>query len=136
MTIGLTTPSPYYLNLITKFPPRPITNDEELIATQQMINSILDKNNLNQDDQDYLRVLGMLVYEYEEKNEQFPELTDQEFLQTLMEDYNLKTSDLLGIFQQEEVVLDILSGKRQLNAQETFKLRSASLRDASQTLVP
>jgi len=74
MTTGLRTPSTYYLSLITKFPPRPITNDAELIANQQMINSILDKNNLNQDDQDYLRVLGMLVYEYEEKNEQFPEL--------------------------------------------------------------
>ncbi|NEQ68866.1 MAG: transcriptional regulator [Symploca sp. SIO2D2] len=74
MTTGLTTPSSYYLNLITNFPPRPITNDAELIANQQMINSILDKNHINQDDQDYLRVLGMLVYEYEEKNEQFPEL--------------------------------------------------------------
>ncbi|NER46438.1 MAG: transcriptional regulator, partial [Symploca sp. SIO1A3] len=79
------------------------------------------------DDQDYLRVLGMLVYEYEEKNEQFPELTDRELLQTLMEDYNLKISDLLGIFQEEEVILDILNGKRKLNAQETFKVRSALL---------
>ncbi|NER92311.1 MAG: transcriptional regulator [Symploca sp. SIO1B1] len=127
MTTGLTTPSSYYLNLIAKFPPRPITNDAELIANQQMINSILDKNHLNQDDQDYLRVLGMLVYEYEEKNEQFPELTDRELLQTLMEDYNLKISDLLGIFQEEEVILDILNGKRKLNAQETFKVRSALL---------
>lgn len=124
MTTGLTNPSPYYLNLITKFPPRPITNDAELMANQQRINSILDKTNLNQDDQDYLRVLGMLVYEYEEKNEHFPALTDAELLQTLMEDYNLKISDLLVIFQQETVILDILNGKRQLNAQETFKVRA------------
>lgn len=127
MTIGLTSPSSYYLNLITEFAPRPITNDAELMATQQRINSILDKNNLNQDDRDYLRVLGMLVYDYEEKNEKFPQLTDAELLQTLMEDYDLKTSDFLVIFQQEQTILDILNGKRQLNYQEAFKLRSLIL---------
>ncbi|NEO17952.1 MULTISPECIES: transcriptional regulator [unclassified Moorena] len=127
MTTGLTSPSHYYLNLLTEFAPRPITNDLELTATQQRINSILDKNNLNQDDRDYLRVLGMLVYDYEEKNEQFPQLNDQELLQTLMEDYNLKISDFLVIFQQEQTILDILNGKRQLNSQEAIKLRSLIL---------
>ncbi|MBN4003348.1 transcriptional regulator [Nostoc sp. LPT] len=127
MTTGLTTPSPYYLSLITEFAPRPITNDAELTATQQRINSILDKSNLNHDDRDYLQVLGMLVYDYEEKNEQLPELTDRELLQTLMEDYNLKIPDFFGIFPQEQTVLDILNGKRQLNPQEAFKLRSLIL---------
>ncbi len=127
MTTGLTTPSPYYLNLITEFAPRPITNDVELVATQQRINSILDRKNLNQDDRDYLNVLGMLVYDYEEKNEQFPELTDRELLTTLMEDYNLNIQDLLGIFEQEQVILEILNGKRQLTSQETFKVRSLML---------
>ncbi|MCC5636080.1 transcriptional regulator [Nostoc sp. CHAB 5844] len=127
MTTGFTPPSPYYLNLITEFAPRPITNDAELITTQQRINSILDKKNLNQDDRDYLRVLGMLVYEYEEKNEQFPELTDSKLLQTLMEDYDLKISDLLEIFPQEQTISDILNGKRHLNSQEAFKVRSLLL---------
>ncbi|MEH2372457.1 helix-turn-helix domain-containing protein [Nostoc sp.] len=123
MTTGLTTPSPYYLTLITEFAPRPITNDPELMATQQRINSIVDKNNINQDDRDYLQVLGMLVYDYEEKNEKFPELTDGELLQTLMEDYHLKIPDFLGIFEQEQTILDILNEKRKLNSQEAFKVR-------------
>jgi HTH-type transcriptional regulator / antitoxin HigA len=127
MTTGLTTPSPYYLNLIAEFAPRPITNDAELVATQQRINSIVDNKNLNQDDRDYLRVLGILIYDYEEKNERFPELTDGELLQTLMKDYNLKVQDFLGIFDQEQTILDILNGKRNLNSQETFKVRSLIL---------
>ncbi|NEQ63293.1 MAG: transcriptional regulator [Moorea sp. SIO4A1] len=126
MTTGLTNPSPYYLKLITEFAPRPITNDAELIATQQRINDLLDQKPLNQDDQDYLRVLGMLVYDYEEKTEQFPELTDAELLQTLMEDYNLTIQDLLGIFEQEQAILDILNGKRKLNSQEALKVRRLS----------
>ncbi|MFN6559708.1 MAG: type II toxin-antitoxin system HigA family antitoxin [Nostoc sp. ChiSLP01] len=127
MTTGLTTPSPYYLNLIAEFPPRPITNDAELVATQQRINSIIDNKNLNQDDRDYLRVLGILIYDYEEKNERFPELTDGELLQTLMKDYDLKIQDFLGIFDGEETILDILNGKRNLNSQESFKVRSLLL---------
>ena len=127
MTNGLTTPSPYYLNLITEFAPRPITNEAELMETQQRINSIIDQKNFNQDDRDYLRVLGILVYDYEEKNEPFPKLTDSELLTTLMDDYNLKIQDFLGIFEQEKIVLDILNGKRTLTSQEAFKLRSLIL---------
>ena len=69
MTTGLKTPNSYYMELITTFPPRPITNEAELIATQNRINDILDKGPLTRDDRDYLSVLGMLVYEYEEKHE-------------------------------------------------------------------
>jgi len=127
MITGLTIPSSYYLSLITEFAPRPITNDLELSITQQRINTILDQKNLSQDDRDYINVLGMLVYDYEEKNEQFPKLTDGELLQTLMEDYNLEIQDFSGIFEQEQTILDILDGKRQLNSQETFKLRSLIL---------
>jgi HTH-type transcriptional regulator/antitoxin HigA len=127
MMTGLTIPSSYYLSLITEFAPRPITNDLELSITQQRINTILDQKNISQDDRDYINVLGMLVYDYEEKNEQFPKLTDGELLQTLMEDYNLEIRDFLGIFEQEQTILDILDGKRQLNSQETFKLRSLIL---------
>ena len=127
MTTGLTTPSPYYLNLITEFPPRPITNEAEFMETQQRINSIIDQKNLNQDDRDYLRVLGILVYDYEEKNEPFPKLTDSELLKTLMDDYNLKIQDLLGIFEQEKIILDILNGKRTLTSQEAFKVRALIL---------
>ena len=127
MITGLTIPSSYYLSLITEFAPRTITNDLELSITQQRINTILDQKNLSQDDRDYINVLGMLVYDYEEKNEQFPKLTDGELLHTLMEDYNLEIRDFLGIFEQEQTILDILDGKRQLNSQETFKLRSLIL---------
>ncbi|MCM0591375.1 MAG: transcriptional regulator [Gloeotrichia echinulata DEX184] len=127
MTTGLTTPSPYYLNLITEFPPRPITNEAEFMETQQRINSIIDQKNLNQDDRDYLRVLGILVYDYEEKNEPFPKLNDSELLKTLMDDYNLKIQDLLGIFEQEKIILDILNGKRTLTYKEAFKVRALIL---------
>lgn len=122
MTTGINNPNNYYINLVTEFPPRPINNEAELIATQKRINSILDQDNLTQDDQDYLRVLGMLIYEYEEKYEPIPELKNGNLLQALMEEYNLQTQDFLDIFETKETVLEILQGKRMMNSHESNKL--------------
>ncbi|BAU14461.1 transcription regulator with HTH domain protein [Leptolyngbya sp. NIES-3755] len=85
MTTGIKAPSDFYLQLITEFPPRPIQDEALLQATQDRINQILSSP-LNDDARDYLRVLGMLIYEYEEQTEAFPELTDEERIQALEED--------------------------------------------------
>ena len=87
------------MELITTFPPRPITNEAELIATQNRINAILDKGPLTRDDRDYLNVLGMLVYEYEEKHEPpMPEISGVELLQALLVEFQLQPQDLVPIF--------------------------------------
>lgn len=120
MTSGLKTHSSYYLELITSFPPRPITNEEELIATQNRINSILDKGQLNKDERDYLRVLGMLIYEYENKHEPMPKLEGVDLLKAVMEEDNLQPKDLVNIFGSESIVKEVLEGKLRLT--ETEKL--------------
>ena len=122
MMTGSKTPSSYYIELITTFPPRPITNDAELIATQNRINSILDKGKLTQDDRDYLKVLGTLVYDYEDKNEPMPTLKSVELLKALLEESNLQPKDLAFICQSESIVLDILDGKRELTASQIKEL--------------
>lgn len=52
MTIGLKEANNYYLQLVMEFPPRPIKNDEELIATQNRVNVILNKRILQGDFQE------------------------------------------------------------------------------------
>jgi HTH-type transcriptional regulator/antitoxin HigA len=61
MTTGLKTPSSYYIELTTTFPLRSITNDAELIATQNQINHILDKGKLTQDDRGYLKAATLVT---------------------------------------------------------------------------
>jgi HTH-type transcriptional regulator/antitoxin HigA len=124
MTIGLKNPKEYYLNLLLEFPPRPITNDDEWTQIQKRINTILDQDNLTPEDQDYLRVLGMLVYDYEQKLEPIPNLENGELLQALMEDYNLKNQDFLSIFDSEETILAILQNQRKITLNEYQKLSS------------
>jgi HTH-type transcriptional regulator/antitoxin HigA len=110
------------MELITTFPPRPITNDAELIATQNQINSLLDKGKLTQDDRDYLKVLGTLVYDYEDKNEPMPTLKGVELLKALLEESNLQAKDLASICQSDSIVLDILDRKRELTATQIKEL--------------
>lgn len=122
MTTGLKTPSSYYIELITTFPPRPITNDAELIATQNQINSILDQGKLTQDDRDYLKVLGTLVYDYEDKNEPMPTLKGVELLKALLGESNLQPQDLIPIFPTEAIVLDIINRERELTVSQIKEL--------------
>jgi len=124
MTIGLKKSNDYYLNLVMEFPPRPITNDNEWENIQQRINTILDKKNLTPDDRDYLRVLGVLVYDYEQKFEPMPKLENAELLEALMQDYDLKTQDFLAIFDTEEKILAILQNKRKMTIEEYQQLSS------------
>ena len=114
----------YYLNLVIEFPPRPITNEIEWRNIQQRINSILDKKNLTQEDRDYLRVLGMLVYDYEQKFEPMPKLENGELLEALIQDYDLKTQDFLVVFDTEEKILAILQNKRKMTIEEYQQLSS------------
>ncbi|MGA9379724.1 MAG: helix-turn-helix domain-containing protein [Phormidium sp.] len=122
MTSGLKTPSSYYIELITNFPPRPITCEAELIATQNRINSILDRRNITQDDRDYLNVLGTLVYDYEQKHEPMPVLKGINLLKALMEEDNISEKDLVGIFESKSQVSEVLSGERELTASQMQKL--------------
>lgn len=122
MTSGLKTPSSYYIELITTFAPRPITNEAELIATQNRINSILDKGNLTQDDKDYVNVLGTLVYDYEERNEPMPILKGVALLKALLEESNLQPKHLIPICESESNILEILNGKAKLNDNQIKQL--------------
>ena len=95
-----------------------ITSKDELIATQNQINSILDQQNITQDDRDYLKVLATLVYDYEQQHEIIPTLTGIALLQALLEESNLQPKDLASILESELIVLDIFNGKRQLTEKQ------------------
>jgi HTH-type transcriptional regulator / antitoxin HigA len=122
MTTGLKAPSNDYLRLINAFPPRPITNEAELVATQKQINLVLDRPNLTTDDRDYLKVLGMLVYEYESKHEVFPQLKGVDFLKSMIEDMGLTPEDLVPILGDETIVMDVLNDRVTLTSTQVQQL--------------
>lgn len=111
-----------YIELLKIFPPRPITAEEELTATQETIDSLLDKGELTPDERDYLNVLGTLVYEYEQTLEPIPDIYGIELLKALIAEFDLRQKDLVPIFKTESIVSDVLHEKRQLTTEHIQKL--------------
>jgi HTH-type transcriptional regulator/antitoxin HigA len=112
-----------YLQLLQAFPPRPITSDANLKETQSVINQLLDKPDLTAEEEDYLDVLGTLVYEYEQQQEEIiPDIYGVELLKALISEYDLKQKDLISIFKTESIVSDVLNAKRQLTVRHIQEL--------------
>lgn len=111
-----------YAELLQAFPPRPIKSQEEALAVGQVIDSLIDREPLTPDELDYLNVLGMLIYEYEQTQEPIPDICGIELLKFLVEEGNLRQKDLVSIFKTESIVSDILKCKRQLTARHIKEL--------------
>jgi HTH-type transcriptional regulator / antitoxin HigA len=111
-----------YTDLLIAFPPRTIKSEAELNATQEVIDGLIDKGDLTSDEQDYLSLLGTLVYEYEEQHYPMPDIHGVELLKVLLVDRGLRQKDLIPVFKTESVVSSILSGQRKLTAGHIQKL--------------
>ncbi|MCB8786089.1 helix-turn-helix domain-containing protein [Planktothrix agardhii] len=112
-----------YMQLLQDFPPRPITSEADFAATQAVINRLLDKPELTPEEEDYLDVLGALVSEYENQQEDLiPDIYGVELLKVLIAEQNLKQKDLVSIFKTESIVSDVLNEKRQLTTRHIQEL--------------
>ena len=115
MTHGISNPTSY-IELLQSFPPRPIKSEVEMLAAQTVIDSLIDRGELTPDEQDYLNVLGTLVYEYEQAHESIPDIYGVELLKVLIEEQDLRQKDLVPIFKTESIVSAVLKGQRSLTA--------------------
>ena len=78
MSVGIKFSNDRYLELMLAFPPRPIACDADLTLVQQQVNRLLDSGLVGKDKRDYLELLGLLIYDYEERNEPRFEMTEDE----------------------------------------------------------
>ena len=78
MSVGIKFSNDRYLELMLAFPPRPIAYDADLTLVQQQVNRLLDSGLVGNDERDYLKLLGLLIYDYEERNEPRFEMTEDE----------------------------------------------------------
>ena len=111
-----------YIELLQKFPPRPIKSEAECLAVQETIDTLLDSGELTPETQDYINVLGILIREYEEKHISIPDLSGVELLKALMDEFGLKQKDLVLIFKAESIVSAILNGQRKFTVEHIEKL--------------
>ncbi|NEP02132.1 MAG: transcriptional regulator [Symploca sp. SIO2E9] len=111
-----------YIQLLTSFPPRTIKSEKDFDKTQAVIDTLLDKEELTEEEEDYLDLLGMLIHEYESEQELVPDIYGVELLKVLINEMNLKQKDLVPIFKTESIVSDVLKEKRKLTVEHIQKL--------------
>ncbi len=85
-----------------------------------LLNELLDEvgDDENHPLIDLVDTLGTLIEAYEEKHYPIPQTTPAGVLRFLMEEHDLKQSDLKLEIGSQGVVSEILSGKRQLNTRQ------------------
>jgi HTH-type transcriptional regulator/antitoxin HigA len=111
-----------YLELLQTFPPRPIANEDDFNKTQKIIDTLIDKDELTPDEQDYLSVLGSLIRDYEDINLTLPKLNPVELIQALLDDAGLQIQDLTFIFGNEITLSKILTNQQELTLSQIKKL--------------
>ncbi len=112
-----------YLELLRRFPLRPIRSDDELNVAISVIDSLIDQSKLTQPEDDYLDVLGDLVEAYEDIHIPMGNCSDADMLQFLLESHRVSQSQAAkdaGI--AESTISEVLSGKRKLNRSQIGKL--------------
>jgi HTH-type transcriptional regulator / antitoxin HigA len=118
----ITTEPNNYIQLLQTSPPRPIKSENDLLAVQDVIDRIVDADKITPEEQDYINILGMLVYEYEEKYVSIPDLNGVDLLKALINEFELQQKDLVPIFKTESIVSAILNGKRKFTVEHIEKL--------------
>jgi HTH-type transcriptional regulator/antitoxin HigA len=112
-----------YLDLVRRFPLRPLRNGADLDAAVEMIDSLLDQSRLSQAEQDYLDVLSDLVESYENEHVSIRPAGDADLLRFLMEQKGVTQAAVAaesGI--AESTISEVLTGKRELNRTQIVKL--------------
>jgi HTH-type transcriptional regulator/antitoxin HigA len=102
-----------YLDLVRAFPLRPLRSDADLKAAVAMVDALVDRSDLTEEEQDYLDVLALLVEGYEDTHDPLPQVTGAEALRFLIRENALSQARLsreTGI--PVTTLSEILSGKR------------------------
>ncbi len=112
-----------YLELVQRFPLRPIRSERELDRATVVINSLLDRDRLSTAERDYLDVLSDLVERYEDKHHPIDDVSDAGILEHLIEAKGVTQAAVAratGI--AESRLSEVLRGKRQLTRAQITKL--------------
>ncbi len=112
-----------YLELVRRVPLRPIRTEDDLERAIAMIDSLIDRDALNQDEQDYLDVLSDLVERYESEEHPIAPVSDAEMLGHLIEAKGVsqvEAARATGI--AESTVSEVLAGKRALSRRHIARL--------------
>jgi len=114
-----------YLDLIRRFPLRPLANDADLKAATAIVHELIDRgiDDLTSGEEDYLDVLSDLVKKYEDQHHRIPDASPDEVLRFLIEDRGTNQRTVaLGSDIAVSTMSELLAGRREMNLDHMKKL--------------
>jgi HTH-type transcriptional regulator/antitoxin HigA len=112
-----------YLDLVRRFPLRPLRTEADLDAAVAIIDGLLDRCALTTPEQDYLDVLSDLVEACEAELVPMQPVGDADLLRFLIEQRGVtQAAAAKGAAIAESTISEVLAGKRKLNREQIAKL--------------
>lgn len=113
-----------YGRLLIDASPGPIETEEENERALAIIDRLMrkDEDELSPEEDRLLRMLAVLVEDFEEKAYPMGETNPAVAVRELMREHGLKQTDMLEIFGSQGTVSQVLNGKREISKAQARKL--------------
>lgn len=105
-----------YGELLVGVLPQAIETEEELDRMMKVIDKLLSKgDHISPEEEKLLVLVSDIVEKYEDEHYPIPDSPPHEVLKFLMEQNDLKQSDLLHVFGSSGVASEVVNGKRAIS---------------------
>jgi HTH-type transcriptional regulator/antitoxin HigA len=111
-----------YSNLLLETLPKVIETEAEYEEMLAKVEKLVFAKNKTLEELNLLKLLTLLVEEYEAKNYAFDKPQPYEILQHLIESNNLRQANLVGIIGSSGVVSEVVNGKRSISKNQAKTL--------------
>lgn len=108
-----------YSKLLIKYQPKPIRSEAENERALAIVEELMYSPNRNPEENEFYDLLVTLIEKFErEFYAPGKGTTPHGILNFLMEQQNVKDKDLVGIIGSEEVVTEVIKGKRDMTTEQ------------------
>jgi HTH-type transcriptional regulator / antitoxin HigA len=104
-----------YVNLLADFVPEVITTEAEYDRALAIAEPLVANRNLSNEESKFLSLIVTLIEDYEGKHYSMGDVTPQAALLHLMEYSGTSQIDLVGLIGSQEIVSEIVDGKRSID---------------------
>ena len=100
-----------YGQLLLKFQPKVIKNQEEYNQAHHTLLELMMKTERTLEETEFLQLIATLIKQFDEKQEQPEPISPHQVLLHLMQEHNIRQIDLVGKLGSKGVVSEIVNGK-------------------------
>lgn len=118
----LTINSDIYSQLLVKYQPKIIQTEEENENFLEVVEELMSRENLTNEEDTILDLLVKLIEDFEEKHYPLNGSTPRSVMLHLMEAQNISASNLVEIFGSSENVDKVVSGELEINLEQAVAL--------------